>query len=409
MLCHLKRRAVQAEHIESKVREVKSKFKSVLTKPLLVNAVVEDKISQIELFRSQLLSRVDESVHSFIYKRGESALDDTVVPPIRFSELDLIQRSLIGENIRPEIFRHEGKVYINWAEPISDESEIHASALVRTEIATILDGLNDAVSGDGKVVILQKFKNETPKPAYQFGQGSPAYGQIAHVKNSLWQVEFFPSAQLVASMQVNQTLVFSIIAVLLALFVSLGALNGHRIGRKFAIAKAPDQVEGEEASKEQSETQVGETTAQQDVLDIDIVEDDLALLGLEEDGSSTDIPQQSAAPEPEPEASATLDIPEVIFRAYDIRGIAMEQVTPQLAKLVGQALGSEAIELGEDTFIVARDARTHSPELTEWLVRGILSTGCNVLNIGTVPTPLLYFATSTLSESQKRRDCYCEP
>ena len=92
-------------------------------------------------------------------------------------------------------------------------------------------------------------------------------------------------------------------------------------------------------------------------------------------------------------------MPEVVFRAYDIRGVALEQITPQLAQYIGRALGSEALDVQQDTIIVARDARLSSPQLTEWLIRGILSTGCNVLNIGTVPTPLLYFAVESLQES----------
>ncbi|MFT7559560.1 MAG: phosphomannomutase/phosphoglucomutase [Flavobacteriales bacterium] len=94
------------------------------------------------------------------------------------------------------------------------------------------------------------------------------------------------------------------------------------------------------------------------------------------------------------------DFADEVFRAYDIRGIVGEQIDKKFAYALGQAVASGAIDAREDTVLVARDARTHSPELAEWLIRGILSTGCNVINIGTVPTPLMYFALETLNEAK---------
>jgi phosphomannomutase/phosphoglucomutase len=86
-----------------------------------------------------------------------------------------------------------------------------------------------------------------------------------------------------------------------------------------------------------------------------------------------------------------------IFRAYDIRGIVGQGLDASSVKLIGQAIGSEAREIGEQTLITGADARISSPELSEALQAGILASGCNVIDIGVVPTPLLYFATHTLA------------
>src|SRR5690606_37680588 len=86
-----------------------------------------------------------------------------------------------------------------------------------------------------------------------------------------------------------------------------------------------------------------------------------------------------------------------IFRAYDIRGIVGQGLDAHTVRLIGQAIGSEARELGESTLITGADARLSSPELAQALQAGILASGCNVIDLGTVPTPLLYFATHTLS------------
>jgi phosphomannomutase/phosphoglucomutase len=92
-------------------------------------------------------------------------------------------------------------------------------------------------------------------------------------------------------------------------------------------------------------------------------------------------------------AETAIAVPDNIFRAYDIRGIVGSEITPELSRLIGQAIGSEAIAQGESAIFVARDGRTHGPELSAALVEGLASSGCDVIDLGAVPTPLLYFAT----------------
>ena len=85
-----------------------------------------------------------------------------------------------------------------------------------------------------------------------------------------------------------------------------------------------------------------------------------------------------------------------IFRAYDIRGIVTETLTPEVVEQIGRAYGSECLARNCDTAVVARDGRLSGPALVEALSKGIASTGVNVIDIGMVPTPVLYFATHHL-------------
>ena len=82
---------------------------------------------------------------------------------------------------------------------------------------------------------------------------------------------------------------------------------------------------------------------------------------------------------------------DVIFRAYDIRGIVDKALTNDIVYAIGRALGSEALDKGIKTIVTAKDGRVSSPGLSKILADGILSTGTHVLDIGTVPTPVLYF------------------
>ncbi|PCI76562.1 MAG: phosphomannomutase/phosphoglucomutase [SAR86 cluster bacterium] len=88
-------------------------------------------------------------------------------------------------------------------------------------------------------------------------------------------------------------------------------------------------------------------------------------------------------------------IPASIFRAYDIRGIAEQQLTTASVKRIGQAIGSEALDQNITSLLVGYDGRLSSPTLSIALIEGIQSSGCSVVSIGLVPTPLLYFATYT--------------
>ena len=81
-----------------------------------------------------------------------------------------------------------------------------------------------------------------------------------------------------------------------------------------------------------------------------------------------------------------------MFRAYDIRGIVSESLTETMVFDIGRALGSEAQLQQCQTMVVARDGRDSSPILSEALINGILTTGVDVIDVGMVPTPVLYFA-----------------
>jgi len=78
-----------------------------------------------------------------------------------------------------------------------------------------------------------------------------------------------------------------------------------------------------------------------------------------------------------------------IFKAYDIRGTVPDQLDAETTYRIGRAA---ARHLAVDVIVVGRDARTHSPELRDALVRGLCDEGADVLDLGLVATPMLYFA-----------------
>ena len=88
-----------------------------------------------------------------------------------------------------------------------------------------------------------------------------------------------------------------------------------------------------------------------------------------------------------------------IFKAYDIRGVVPTTVTEQTAEGIGKAFGTIARLEGETSVSVGRDGRLSGPLLAAALVRGLVAAGLEVVDVGMVTTPMLYFAANTLTTS----------
>ncbi|MCB5184816.1 phosphomannomutase/phosphoglucomutase [Methylobacillus gramineus] len=89
--------------------------------------------------------------------------------------------------------------------------------------------------------------------------------------------------------------------------------------------------------------------------------------------------------------------PKEIFKAYDIRGIVGKTLTPEVVEAIGQAIGSEAAARQQKTICVGYDGRLSGPELAAALSRGIRKSGLDVINLGLVATPMVYFAAFHLN------------
>lgn len=91
-----------------------------------------------------------------------------------------------------------------------------------------------------------------------------------------------------------------------------------------------------------------------------------------------------------------IEIDPSIFRRYDIRGVVGKELTETIVYAIGKAFASFVLEKGENQLAVGRDGRLSGDALSRALCEGILSTGCQVVDVGQVPTPLLYYAAFQL-------------
>ncbi len=90
-------------------------------------------------------------------------------------------------------------------------------------------------------------------------------------------------------------------------------------------------------------------------------------------------------------------LPDSIFRAYDIRGVVGDTLHAETAYWIGRAIGAQSLAQGEPNVSVGRDGRLSGPMLVERLIQGLVDAGCQVSDVGLVPTPALYYAANVLA------------
>ena len=91
-----------------------------------------------------------------------------------------------------------------------------------------------------------------------------------------------------------------------------------------------------------------------------------------------------------------LTLNQSIFKAYDIRGVVGKTLDASIARQIGQAFGSAVRKKGERTVVIGKDGRLSGPELTAALAQGLQDAGVDVIDLGVVVTPMVYFSTHVL-------------
>lgn len=100
----------------------------------------------------------------------------------------------------------------------------------------------------------------------------------------------------------------------------------------------------------------------------------------------------AAAPAPVARPASNVAVDPAIFRAYDIRGVVGQSLDADVARLLGQSIGTLMREQGLGEIVVGRDGRLSGPELAGALADGLREAGVDVIDLGAVPTPVVYFA-----------------
>jgi len=394
-----------------------------------------------ELQAKLVLQAMPASVRALVAPKGRASRDKKAPLPVSFASLDLIRSVEDSRQPGLEAFAVEGKWYVQVAAPKLDaDKKVLGTLLVMFDAAILQPDWSVMPAGD--IQLLQRVGDER-QPVIVQGRAAD-FKLTAQTRLPQWTVAFAPEARfqtavnmsfVIAVAAAGGLLAAALVALVFMLFLrkaerdirlvsmyTQAALQGesqtkpkiqlnllqsmvvrisqilHEARRAGGIGSAAQKqkykpirsgsanpqetatTDHDTASSEPTDSDdlLTEPLFQGDSLDIDMLEED-DLLGIDDELGEDGV-----------------DVVDEIFRAYDIRGVYGETLTGPVMREIGKALGSEAQERGALSIGVGMDGRDSSPELAQNLIQGLVSTGMKVVDIGVVPTPVLYFAIEHL-------------
>lgn len=404
---------------------------AALTDPALAN----DREKREKLLASSI--PYARAVH--IYGIGQAQANMEATVPVGYAALDLVTRAEKGEPTPVEVHKTQQGQFLNIAMPIKREGVIVGTLLGQLQFASVVKNIPDMPPEIGYLTWTQ-YSAGVP-PVVLMTRGDERWKQTTPISmdsiNPTWKIAFYPAADLSGTSS-NTSLILVggfqlmlLLGLLLLIFIRLrtvllaDAANFNNFSKQLLLnsnqnipnyafdlfrflsaqlinyaEKIPRGRGGDVRAPEgkRDDVSINPIFQNKEVLDVDINDDD-NLFGASV--STTPAPVASSRPpvatvEPM-EFSVGPKLPAEIFRAYDIRGTFGQTLTEDYAFSIGQAVGSEVLSRGENTLVVARDGRTSSPVLQQAVINGLIASGCDVLDIGEVPTPVLYFATHELN------------
>tara|TARA_R110001592_G_scaffold81050_2_gene240835 strand:+ start:2110 stop:4707 length:2598 start_codon:yes stop_codon:yes gene_type:complete len=352
---------------------------------------------------------------------------------LSFASIDLLRRVAKGEKTQVEAFLNEQ----NWAFQIAtmvkheaqnaDGNKVILAVFDLSGLQNVLQNTQQTI--DGKVAVIVEGIN---KPIIQLGNGLEEHSVSLLTGLPEWSIKLSPAANVFQ--EADRTTLWIVILFVLIVYIvifwvifriNINAikhdlqraaqmvskaiesesqfLNNFHFGEVFSMANAIVTNARQMISKHKklytkASSQI--TTPIDSLEDEPLFDDDLFDIDALDapDGNSPETNRGNSGSGEletivEEKDLLNVEVSPNIFRAYDIRGIVDETLSPAILELLGKAIASEALAQGQSTLCIGYDGRLSSRVYADALIAGVISTGMNAILIGQVPTPLLYFAT----------------
>lgn len=377
--------------LTEKVKTWRQTLERLARDPALITSLSDDE----DVLKKWVAQHQKTSINGLtslkVIRPGLMQIDTKVKPPIGYASLDLIRRVEESKKIQmPEVHMMGTEDrHITIAAPVLEGEKLLAVMLSTFDVSILQKAFVAILENEkeGWLTLKQNGLKLASHGASEHQVGS-ALGMVT-IAGTSWQIAIAKKA---FSPPVTEFELLQYAVILLFFLLLVGAL--------LAKIKNIDKRNKKERSNEGSA-----------IKELGDSEKAIALILENEELGSDEISQvikkSVSQPKEQPvspifmkedgiEVVTETDVPQTIFRAYDIRGIVDETLTEKGVFSIGRAIASEALSAGQKTIAIARDGRLHSPRLSESLSKGIQATGCNVIDVGQVPTPVLYFATHQL-------------
>lgn len=408
----------KARDIASQVQDTFASIKGNLTSlakdqetiDLFEGDVDETGLAEIA---EQKQSSFEQALKLRYIKPGNYELDTASVPPLSYASLDMLKKAEISSQINSEVHLYgTPNQHIVVIERVVNKAFdliglLHLSLNISffDELANVIT-LNEGYAEvtqivAGKTLTLAKLGNEG------FKKGDAT---TVSVNDTRWSISYW-SADSVAVAADDTSSGLPIVPILIILLLIGGVLyfvlqkkktGGDQEEDDMIIYRGAVQAiaEGAHPGVEHMIPHLPKAdriTANLKPVSQGMSGDDVTMIATPPvDSEAVTEPVEEEATTEQVEEEKGLNIDPVVFRAYDIRGVVEESLTEEAVYEIAKAIGTMAHEQGQQALVVARDGRLSSPMLGEALIKGIRETGTDVIDIGVVPTPVLYFATHHL-------------
>lgn len=435
-------------YFNGRIAALKTQVAALANAKETVAALVSYDEAVINAMSARLTDQTGFAQRISIIPKGKASVDLNSEVPISFAALDLIKRAETQAFVGPEVSLNQQDLAFA-AQPITQEGVVVGVLFVAFDKSSFFfTPLTHMDSELGQVTILQRLEGSPETEIFKWSD-SPTPGEVVTTQLSAnhWQLVFQPnlnSIEPVASLLDLLSSVAMIMGFLLAgilfAFSSLtrklqadaqtladyisrllrgraGQLENYQLpafqqlaagfakysksrpgapGRRpskpagRAARATPDELldDADEVTQDQVQDEAEEVNSLLDndndkYLQVNVADDATENFGIE---VSEDVGPVELGLKLSPE----------IFRAYDIRGITTKNLTEDVVHWIGRAFAAEALALEQTKVAVGRDGRHSSVALKDALLSGLTEGGVDVLDIGEVPTPLLYFATHAM-------------
>jgi len=425
-------------YIHGRERELTALAKTALVRRALAN---ELDFLDVNTVLSTMLGDLER-----LYLVPENSLQGigAANPELSFASLDILTRAATGKPAKAEAFFHQDVWMFQVAAPVLSESgELTGVILALFNTSAIEPLLRVPAGAPAGKVSLSSRRGAQSKVVLAQGTGISSQSISVDTIIAQWQVSYAPEVDQLPVL--DRTLIWIIMAisglVLALLIFILCRANVSRLrsdlirvtqylrtllsgdspkklktlffAEIYSMAMAVKQSSKEYKKQGLKPKNVGHTGGDKgddqrtndkiDSSDTPLFDDDLLDLDVLSEAESGLDPQEANVNSAEnAEQMVTeveqlnVEVPQSIFRAYDIRGIVDETLNEAIVELIGKALASEALSRGQAALCIGYDGRLSNTSYCDAITRGIISTGVDAIIIGQVPTPTLYFATHYL-------------
>ncbi len=384
----------QAERAAAQLRGAVQSFQLLLKDPQvtsLADMALKDATASGGLSQ-YLAGRISEFKSIRLYEPAAYLQEIDELGENAWIAIDMILTARESGRAPVQIINSEGEAIVAGMVAIGESGNLSGYLMVMAEKELVLSGFNMTMPLGGYIALEQDHGRFVADIISSYGDASSVSGGVRKipVSGSLFKV-LVPQVATESSFGGFQRLtIFLLGAILLAFGVIMRQRGLHPVVELTedpvqlkSVELAPEETMEPEDSGISVEAGFEEKTKAPDA----VSEPELPPVSLPDLSFDVAARRRELRPQAVP-----VELKPEIFRAYDIRGIVGKTLDSGVARQVGQAIGSLAQEEEATPVVVGRDGRHSGPELVKGMIEGISSTGCDVVDIGSVPTGVLYYA-----------------